>query len=1028
MIRIPSIVPILCCVITSLAGAETDQWFAKANAYLAQDAMPQQWEIRSGSKAASADLLQLKAVLQALPDPESWADLRKSLHALEGSDAQRALMGLLLTYLDGDVDAIASHLSELDDAFAAGATHPEREYPLQVLKDRFLTVQTMDSPDDLIEAFEIRLKQYLPIDQAEVAGVVGGQEVLDSIDALLDAQKVITDAYQKVMMEGKGAAESSAALQELQAQASQMLQDHAEAVNALQAHITNPLVMGYLKERAGMRGVHSYAETIAVPDLVTFEGEQGAAKRLLRALQAPVVLQINNADATLALAQKLALKHADQLKAPQWQLANSLGQVALYEAMAARFSSTSQYDYSRTRATGFYFWGLVAEGRSDDAIQLIRENPEMWDNLPYHAMPALREAGYAPRVWEFLDQLLGQHPEVDLWHYYIELSAEVDQSEAMLTAVHRIVETADTDPATSSRMLSILADAYLSAGQLDLGIARLLQMIERDAVDSEDAEKKFHAALQLATIGRLVDNQEWLNSGMMAAENYFASLDLIGEYGRVNVHLPIKLADIYLNAGQDDSAESLLLKTLQKLQQPIPDHPDRAFRQSRDASEYQRILTALCRSYLAAGRYAEIIELLQSDVRWHAKDLAAIVATRDSSLSTDKLGWIVAKALHETGDSAAAVRILEALLREKNGYDPAYALYLEIQGDAAINFLEKLSKIDRFEERPLIWMAQHLVSQGQLEAAEAMAARAIEIDPSDGEQPKGDRMRVYGVMQQIREAQGDAEGAAFFADVLKAIRLAEAADELHTAGLHSEAIELYRESLGFFQDAYCIQSRLAVSLYNEGRVDEAKAHYQKAYELMPSSFGRVESHCFGCESIFKGDQPQSIAEEVFAGLLEAQPEVPQVHYLFGYLRNYQGNHVEALAHFQEAVRLDPYYLNAWKEILSLSRQMAMDTATKDELILTIYALDPLGRHSWLQLNEVSDIKAMWRMVLGQQAMLELVPKQDAVFSLTAAAQNHADNDGAGSFDWNAPVAHPADALARNDVVEAVENLFIALSR
>ena len=32
---------------------------------------------------------------------------------------------------------------------------------------------------------------------------------------------------------------------------------------------------------------------------------------------------------------------------------------------------------------------------------------------------------------------------------------------------------------------------------------------------------------------------------------------------------------------------------------------------------------------------------------------------------------------------------------------------------------------------------------------------------------------------------------------------------------------------------------------------------------MPDSFGRVESHCFGCESVFQGADAQALAERVF---------------------------------------------------------------------------------------------------------------------------------------------------------------------
>ena len=94
--------------------------------------------------------------------------------------------------------------------------------------------------------------------------------------------------------------------------------------------------------------------------------------------------------------------------------------------------------------------------------------------------------------------------------------------------------------------------------------------------------------------------------------------------------------------------------------------------------------------------------------------------------------------------------------------------------------------------------------------------------------------------------------------------------------------------------------------------NEAEEHYRRAYELMPDSFGRVESHCFGCEGVFNSSLGKDTAEHVFTSLVEKTPEKPQVHYLTGYLRQNQGRLPEALEHFRKAVARDPDALNACK--------------------------------------------------------------------------------------------------------------------
>lgn len=91
---------------------------------------------------------------------------------------------------------------------------------------------------------------------------------------------------------------------------------------------------------------------------------------------------------------------------------------------------------------------------------------------------------------------------------------------------------------------------------------------------------------------------------------------------------------------------------------------------------------------------------------------------------------------------------------------------------------------------------------------------------------------------------------------------------------------------------------------------------------MPYSFGRMESHCFGCEGIFRGELAQQLAEQVFGELLQKDVTKPQLHYLLGQLRESQNRSAEALASFRKAVELDPDYVNAWKQVLEHTKTSA----------------------------------------------------------------------------------------------------------
>ncbi len=252
---------------------------------------------------------------------------------------------------------------------------------------------------------------------------------------------------------------------------------------------------------------------------------------------------------------------------------------------------------------------------------------------------------------------------------------------------------------------------------------------------------------------------------------------------------------------------------------------------------------------------------------------------------------------------------------------------------------------------------------------------AIAIDPSDGEQGRDDRMRAYATLADILDAKDDPEAAALYRRAVKAIRLSEQADELHQLGLYQRAFARYREALEQFSDAYCIQSRLAVQLSKQGFQSETLAHYRRAYELMPDSFGRVESHCFGCESVFAGPVAQGIADEVFSAIVAKTPEKAQGHYMLGYLRKEQGRYTEAVQLFREAVARDGEYLNAWRQLHEIAERTYVSPQERDIARLKLLELDPAQHHVKYQLDRVSDLRALYRALASARRGAAQAPRK-----------------------------------------------------
>jgi tetratricopeptide (TPR) repeat protein len=419
-------------------------------------------------------------------------------------------------------------------------------------------------------------------------------------------------------------------------------------------------------------------------------------------------------------------------------------------------------------------------------------------------------------------------------------------------------------------------------------------------------------------------------------------------------------------------------------------------------------------------------DLMQKNPGWGAADAGGLL--REMAATKRPLGLYIARLLRHEKQADLARRVLEAQLAATPAVDAVYAEYLAVAGPDARPLLAKLLAVDRYEERPLIWRARLELDAGDHAAAAATLQEAINIDPSDGEQGPGDRMRVYAFMSEAMVAKGDAEKAKFLADVVKAIRLSETADRWFALGAYDQAITLYRQALGVFQDAYCIQSRLAVRLAKEGRIDEAAEHYRRAFELMPDSFGRVESHCFGCEHVFAGKESQGVAEEVFTRMLAARPDKPQLHYLMGYLRQEQERDAEAGEHYRRAVALDPLYLNAWSRLQGLEPKLKLTPAERDDLLLKLVELDPAGRHASPNLSSVGDIPRMWRALTAARQLVATLPSAEKLWPLKASAARLAATPDRDFQFWLADRRRePADVLLENRFVEAVRNYLASLT-
>lgn len=203
--------------------------------------------------------------------------------------------------------------------------------------------------------------------------------------------------------------------------------------------------------------------------------------------------------------------------------------------------------------------------------------------------------------------------------------------------------------------------------------------------------------------------------------------------------------------------------------------------------------------------------------------------------------------------------------------------------------------------------------------------------------------------------------------------------------------------------------------YSElGDAVNAEKHYQRAFELMPSSFGRVESHCFGCEGIFTREESQGIADRVFTRLVKEMPDRAQVFYLLGYLRESQGRTAEAVVEFRRAVALDPEYINAWAKIAELAGA-DVPPKERDEASLALFRLNP-GSGS---LDQLTDLPDLWDAVLEIE-LKQSKPLSGPVYRL-AASKSVPGQERSGSFGSRNPEAL-RKTMTSNDIIQRVNRM------
>ncbi len=709
----------------------------------------------------------------------------------------------------------------------------------------------------------------------------------------------------------------------------------------------------------------------------------------------------------------------------------------MYEALEQRFGEEKEgdfYPWHYRSAQTNYLLSLIVTGRPEDAVAFMEKTAKnVTDDqsslsISSNALARLDRAGFTGRVFDFLHDALSKDPSLPVWSMYASTGARSGNSERMIATFREVLAREDLNDAARRDAAGEFAEALLAADEVEEAL--IVMQTRLDLLAKTDPSAAAEVAMDLTEVAHVLGREELRETSLDRAVVLYRRSNADEERYSVAWEAASK-AERLMQVEAPGAAIVVLRDAMTII---LTELKQRELKMGSPASssmydDVSRMLVELVKVYHEEGRHQDVLTIVENSPYWENAELGELMSMPHSSY--EELAVPVAAALAAAERDEEALEVLKAGMLLDGSDDDAFELLLALEGQDAIKFLDRLFVRDRFEERPLIWKAKLQLEAGDVDEAEETIREAIAIDPSDGEQGRGDRMRAYGVLADVLERQGD-EKAEVYRGAVRAVRLAEEADRFFAAGLIKRAIAMYEESLTHFTDAYCIQSRVAIQLSRIGRHEEAAEHYRRAYELMPSSFGRVESHCFGCEGIFAVGDARTIAEEVFERLVAEQPNNPQVHYLRGYLLDAMGRDQDALTSFWKAVELDADYLNAWSRIAGMADETFVSVEDRDKATLNLLRLDPLGRHTSPDLDQVLDARELW-LAVEQANRVEMAPTD--VFELRATREReqkfvaHQNRHGGGmavhhaSFSFNGgPLGTPREVLAKHQVVQLLDKL------
>ena len=169
------------------------------------------------------------------------------------------------------------------------------------------------------------------------------------------------------------------------------------------------------------------------------------------------------------------------------------------------------------------------------------------------------------------------------------------------------------------------------------------------------------------------------------------------------------------------------------------------------------------------------------------------------------------------------------------------------------------------------------------------------------------------------------------------------------AGYWRDSFTLLGRALEVTKDNWFVHTNLGYALYEQGRKEEAIAHYRKSVEINPNNLKGLINLGSSLSEAGRDDEAIVFYEEA----LRIMPENPKAINNLGLVLVNQGRFPEAAERFRDAVRLDPKFFDAWNNLAGALAQ-AGDMASAEKVYREALKVDP---SSAMALNNLGIIVA-----------------------------------------------------------------------